>query len=192
MEADGLVRRKLLTPAGQSVVVYELTQLGTGLAASLIELARWGMRTLPPSRANRTFRSQWLVLALNARFDPGAATGIDESYEFRVDGDVPVRFEVTGRNGIAAIGAATDPAVIITADAGTFLELTSGTITPGEAAVRGASIEGSPAAIARMRALLPIPASSARLPRAGLGACTTARSGSFEFFAERDVVTVPG
>jgi len=169
METDSLVRRKLLTPAGQSVVVYELTELGMGLAAPLIELARWGMRTLPPTRANRTFRSQWLVLALNARFDPGAATGIHESYEFRIDGDVPVRFEVTDGNGIAGIGAADDPAVVISADADTFLELTSGAITPGEAAARGASIEGSPAAIGRMRALLPIPAASARLARTGWG-----------------------
>src|SRR4051812_22612336 len=70
MEAGGLVERKRLPAPADSVVVYELTELGQGLGSSLVELARWGMRTLPPTRDDRPFRTHWLVLALQARFAP--------------------------------------------------------------------------------------------------------------------------
>jgi hypothetical protein len=53
------------------------------------------------------------------------------------------------------MGAAADPAVRIAADADTLAELTGGAITGEEAMRRGARIEGHPAAIERLRAVLP-------------------------------------
>ena len=153
MRSDGLIQRRRLPPPADSVTVYELTPLGEELARPLVELARWGMRTLPPTRDDRSFRGRWLVLALTARFDARAAVGVTESYEFRIDTDV-VHFDITAGAGTAATGPATDPAVVITSDADTFLELDAGVITPLDAIARGATIHGTADAIARMRSIL--------------------------------------
>jgi DNA-binding HxlR family transcriptional regulator len=155
LESSGLVRQRRMDPPANGVVVYELTDLGEGLAAPVVELARWGMRTLPTTREGRPFQSHWLVVALQARFEPAAAIGIDESYEFRIDGDDTLHFSVSGGEGIAGVGPASDPAVVVAADADTFLELSAGAITPRDAIERGARIEGSRRAIERMGAVLP-------------------------------------
>jgi DNA-binding HxlR family transcriptional regulator len=156
MEADGIVRRRRLEPPAQSVAVYELTELGEELAEPLAALARWGMRTLPARREDRSFQSHWLVVALRARFAPAAAAGVEETYEFRIDGDEVLHFEVSGGDGTPRVGAAPgDPAVVVSADADTFLELTAGAISPQQAAARGARVTGSAAARARMGAILP-------------------------------------
>ena len=153
MQSDGLIQRRRLAPPADSVTVYELTALGEGLARPLVELARWGMRTLPPTREDRSFRGHWLVLAMDARFDVRAAVGVTESYEFRIDSEV-VHFDVVEGVGTAGTGPATDPAVVITSDADTFLELDAGMITPIDAITRGATIQGDPAAIHRMRTIV--------------------------------------
>jgi DNA-binding HxlR family transcriptional regulator len=154
MEGNGLVRRRRLPAPADSVFVYELTDAGQALGASVLELARWGMRTLPAAADGRPFRAHWLVLALRARFDPTAAAGIDESYEFRIDGDDVVHFHVA--SGEARMGPATDPAVRIAADADTLAALTGGAISGPDAIVRGARIDGDAEAIERMRAVLPL------------------------------------
>jgi DNA-binding HxlR family transcriptional regulator len=86
LEGNGLVRRRRLPAPVASVSVYELTEEGESLADAVTELARWGMRTLPATTQGRPFRAHWLVLALRARFDPAAAVGVNESYEFDVEG----------------------------------------------------------------------------------------------------------
>jgi DNA-binding HxlR family transcriptional regulator len=153
MEANGLVARRRLPAPAESVTVYELTEGGRSLGGPVVELARWGMRTLPASAEGRPFRAHWLVLALRARFDAAAAEGIDETYELSIDGDDVVHFDVAA--GEARMGAAADPAVRIAADADTLAALTGGAITGEEAVLRGATIEGAPDAIERMRAVLP-------------------------------------
>jgi DNA-binding HxlR family transcriptional regulator len=155
MEAHGLIARRPLPAPAASVVVYELTESGEGLGAAVTELARWGMRTLPPEREDRAFRVHWLVLALRASFDPAAAAGLTESYEFVVDGE-SVSFELVDGEGVARVSSpAASPAVVVTADADTLLALTSDAITGIEAIARGARFEGTPRAIERMRRVLP-------------------------------------
>jgi DNA-binding HxlR family transcriptional regulator len=155
MEANGLVERERLAPPADSVVVYKLTRLGEDLGGTLEELARWGMRTLPSTRDERPIRSHWLVLALRAQFEPQAAKGVEESYEFRLEGDEVLRFDVSNGTGTARMGPAEHPAVVISADADTFVELSRGLITPAVAIARGASIEGEPAALERLGRILP-------------------------------------
>jgi len=155
MEANGLIARRRLPAPASSVVVYELTDDGESLSTAVIELARWGMRTLPVTTGGRPLRAHWLVLALHARFDPRAAAGVSESYELQLDGEEPVSFEVTAGDGHARMGPAADPAVRIAGDADTLVALTAGTISGLEAVHRGARIEGDPAALERMRRILP-------------------------------------
>jgi DNA-binding HxlR family transcriptional regulator len=154
MEANGLIRHRRLAPPADSVAVYELTERGEGLVAPLVELTRWGMETLPPGRGERAFRAHWLVLALRARFVAEAARGLTEAYEYRV-GDEVLHLAIEDGEPSAGLGPAEDPAVVVAADTDTFVALVDGAITPEEALRRGASIEGDPAALARMGAILP-------------------------------------
>jgi DNA-binding HxlR family transcriptional regulator len=155
MEANDIVHRRQLPPPASSVTVYELTQDGRALSAAVTELARWGMRTLPGTTRGRPFHARWLVLALRTRFDPAAARGVTEAYEFCIDDDDVACLEVEHGEANARIGRATDPAVRISADADTLVSLSSGAITEEEAIARGARIEGKPRAIQRMRSILP-------------------------------------
>jgi DNA-binding HxlR family transcriptional regulator len=155
MESKGLVLRRRLSAPAASVVVYELTEDGESLSAAVTELARWGMRTLPPTLLGQPLRAHWLVLALEARFDPAAATGVSECYEFDIEGDGVVCFEIAFGHGRARMGAAIDPVVRIAADADTFAALTSGAISASQALDQGAQIEGASKALERMRSILP-------------------------------------
>jgi DNA-binding HxlR family transcriptional regulator len=154
LEDSGLVRRRSLDPPAQSVVVYELTELGADLGEPLAALSRWGMKTMPP-REDRSFQSHWLLVALRARFDRAAAAGVTESYEFRIEDDDTIHFTVTDGEGVAGVGPLQDPAVVVEADADTFLDLSGGTITAEQAIARGARIEAEPGALERLGAILP-------------------------------------
>jgi DNA-binding HxlR family transcriptional regulator len=155
MESNGLVRRRRLPSPAASVAVYELTEEGESLGGAMNELARWGMRTLPPAPLGQPFRAHWLVLALGARFDPAAAAGVSESYEFDIEGDGVVCFEIVDGEGQARLGPTAKPIVRIAADGETFAALTGGAISTSEALKMGARIEGSRTALARMRTILP-------------------------------------
>jgi len=154
MQANGLVRRRRL-PVPAASIVYELTEDGESLLDAVTELARWGMRRLPATTEKRPFRAHWLVLALRARFDSVAATGVSETYEFDIAGDAAISFELADGEGRASVGSTLDPAVRIAADADTLIALTGGAIGGPEALARGARIEGDPVAIERMQKILP-------------------------------------
>jgi DNA-binding HxlR family transcriptional regulator len=164
MEGNGLVRRRRLEAPAASVSVYELTEEGESLADAVTELARWGMRTLPASTQGRPFRAHWLMLALRASFDPLAAAGVNETYEFEIEGDGVVHFEVADGEGRPHIGPASDPAVRIVADADTLAALAAGDLSSldgaasharGQARRAAARVEGDSAALQRMRRVLP-------------------------------------
>jgi len=157
MQDNGLVARRRLQPPAASVVVYQLTAEGERLGEAILELTRWGMRTLPADAGARPFRAHWLVLALRASFDPQAARGVSESYELRVEGDQSVSLEIDDGEGSVHVGPAPDAAVRISADAETLAGLIAGALDGAQALERGARVEGDPAALARMREILPAP-----------------------------------
>ena len=103
----------------------------------------------------RPFRAHWLVLALRASFDARAARGVSESYELQLEGDEAVSLEVRDGRGTVRVGPAPDPAVRISADAETLAGLIAGALDGAQALARGARVEGDPAALARMREILP-------------------------------------
>jgi DNA-binding HxlR family transcriptional regulator len=158
LEDAGLIARRRLPDPAEQVVVYELTEEGAQLSDAVAELAKWGLRSLPTSLGGRVFRSRWLILAMEARFDPIAAAGVNECYELSIPGEEPVHFEVRDGHGAGRTGAAEDPAVRVQADAETLLALASGALAPEEAPRHGAVIEGTPASVARMLRILPPPA----------------------------------
>lgn len=157
MEALGLVARNRLPAPAESVIVYELTEDGAALSDAIAALSRWGMRSLPPTTDGRAIRARWLIPVMEARFYPEAATGVNESYELRVDDEESVHFTVRDGHGKALPGPVPEPAVTVSADAETLVALANGAITIPDATSRGARIEGAPEAIQRMLAILPPP-----------------------------------
>ena len=145
LEQEGVIRRRQLPPPAGSTV-YELTGEGRRLEESLFELARWGMPRLGERRKSDALSPRWAVLAMKATLDEGAARGIDEVYEFRIDGDV---FTVDVGDGSVRVldGPAVDPDAIITTDVETFYRLTDGEALAEAVADGRLRSEGDPAAI---------------------------------------------
>lgn len=158
LEALELVTRRRLPAPAEQVVVYELTEEGAALSDAVAALSRWGLRSLPPTTDGRAFRARWLMLVMEARFDPQAAAGVSESYQLQVEGDEPVHFTVHDGQGQARPGIAQNAAVSVTADAETLVALANGAISIPDAITRGAKIDGAPDAIQRMLEILPAPA----------------------------------
>ncbi len=151
LQANGLVRRATLPPPAGSAV-YELTENGCALEPVVVELARWGLGLLGDPADDR-WRPEWSVLALRARFQPEAARGVNEAYQFRVN-DVDFYALVQDGRHETALGAAENPAVTITADATTFLAVASGGLLIEQAIESGGyRIAGDTEALARCMAI---------------------------------------
>ncbi|QFG22925.1 winged helix-turn-helix transcriptional regulator [Actinomadura sp. WMMB 499] len=148
----GLVRQRTLP--GSKVKTYELTEQGEGLRETVLALARWGLGLLGAPRAEDVVRPRWGVLAVEAMVDPAAA-GPDEVYEFHVDDDT---FHVDVQDGEVKVRHGTpdtEPALVVTTDAVTFVEIGSGRLNPLEATLtRRLIMEGGEDAVLRCSRLL--------------------------------------
>lgn len=76
MERDGLVSRRLLPPPAASTV-YELTDYGRELEAIMLQLGRWGAKTLGERPPGLPVRAEWLMVAMKAMFRPEAAKDME-------------------------------------------------------------------------------------------------------------------
>jgi putative sterol carrier protein len=107
------------------------------------------MESMGEPRKAEALRPGWGVLAMRTVFNPEAAVGIRETYEFRVDGDV---FHVAIDDGRmqARQGPAPDPEVVITTDVETLLRVGARQVNPLDAIAQGkAQLTGDPAAALR-------------------------------------------
>ncbi len=83
LEQAGVVRRRVLPrPAGS--IVYELTEYGMELEDVVIQLGRWGAKSLGLPRPNEIITVDSLIMALRSTFRPQAARGLHASYELHV------------------------------------------------------------------------------------------------------------
>ena len=147
MEVQGIIERVVL-PAPSSVAAYALTPSGRALEPVLMELFRWAWQHLDRSDPRTHSRPAWTVVALRALFAPDAAAGLDEAYEFRVDDEV-FHARVQGGGLTTALGPASSPCLVVTADAASFDALASGRVDEEARASGRLSIEGGPEALAR-------------------------------------------
>lgn len=156
LQAAGVVRRvKLPPPAGSTV--YELTEVGRDLEPGLLELARWGRSLLGPIKDTDSYRLGWLLTGMRVAFQPDAARGVHDTYEFRVEGEV---FHVRVDDGAIDVrhGAAADPDVVITSDYETMVAVGTGQRSPAGALASGRmSVSGPPDAAARCAEMLVLP-----------------------------------
>jgi DNA-binding HxlR family transcriptional regulator len=150
LEANGVIAKATLPPPGETQV-YMLTELGEGLRAPVVSLARWGAALPIDDRVDpRTARAALLALVRCARVDPRLIEKVNETYDFKVGEE---RFHLMAHSGVvlprsgpAPIGAD----VSVECDLKTLLMLDAGALS-ATAARRdhGARIEGPAPAVRR-------------------------------------------
>jgi putative sterol carrier protein len=119
LEEAGIVRRRRLPPPAASKI-YELTEWGEELEPVIIRLGRWGARS--PFKPDAPLSVDSLILSFRTMFDPGAAEGLEASYELRMGEDC-FRAEVFGEYFEVERGGAERPDATIEADAATLARL---------------------------------------------------------------------
>lgn len=153
LEQQGLVRRATLPPPAASRV-YELTLEGSGLGPAMLELSRWGVRRLAEPRSADTFRPAWAMFPLSYTADLEAASGVHETYEFRIDEDT---FHLTVDDGDVQphSGVADKADAVFEMDERTIFDLMSGALAATDALAQGkVRFEGDPEALTHALAIL--------------------------------------
>jgi DNA-binding HxlR family transcriptional regulator len=159
LEEAGIVRRRRLPPPAASKI-YELTDWGEELEPIIIRLGRWGARS--PLRADDApLGVDSLILSFRTMFDPGAAEGLEASYELRM-GEDRFRAEVTGGSFEVERGGAERPDATIEAGSATLAGLVYGDLSLAEALRSGdVKVEGDQGAVERFLTLFPLPETAA-------------------------------
>jgi DNA-binding HxlR family transcriptional regulator len=150
MERLGLIERSVLPPPSGSAV-YRLTEAGEALEPALLAIGRWGARFLQggPKRTDVLVPRAYFV-AIRAAFRSELATGVQETYEFRI-GDLGV-FEVRVEDGHAftAEREASRPEAVFTMDVQTLNMLLFELLSPKQAVEAGrVQVKGDPTALER-------------------------------------------
>ncbi len=151
LEGSGVVKRVELDPPA-SATAYELTTLGRELERPLLELGRWGLNFHDPATVGE-IPPEMLPNALRVTMRPtpevemtiGLRTGGRE-YRLRVEDGW-----VQARRGLAA-----DADLRLS---GTPWELMATLLTEEDLGELGAEVEGDPAVLAALRAMIALPES---------------------------------
>jgi DNA-binding HxlR family transcriptional regulator/putative sterol carrier protein len=156
LERAGIVRRRKLPPPAGSRV-YELTVWGRELDDTVMSLGRWAARSPTPLSDAPIVSAASIILALRARYDPGAAHGPRASYELRL-GEDSFRIDVGGDDLEVAPGSAAHADATIESDPDTLGAVLWGGRSLAEAQRSGRmTIEGDEAAVERFVSLFPMP-----------------------------------
>ncbi|SNR31666.1 transcriptional regulator, HxlR family [Haloechinothrix alba] len=139
LEQAGVIRRRV-QPHLEASVIYELTEYGGELEPVLLQLGRWGARSIGEPGHDDAFTLDSAILALYATFQPEAASEVRVNYELRF-GDMVVHAMVDDGVLKVAEGALPDADLVI--ETFRLKQLLAGEVTPsellagGEADVRG-------------------------------------------------------
>lgn len=150
-QAD-LVRQRVLAPPAASTV-YELTDRGRALRPVLQALGAWGLPLLGPPRDGEQFRLAWLMIALDARYQP-AACPQPVTVALHVD-DEALTVTAHGQHHTISDGAPADADISVTADRPTFLAWATGQLGDDAALATGMAVTGGTAALRRLRRMYP-------------------------------------
>jgi DNA-binding HxlR family transcriptional regulator len=125
LEAAGVIRREQLPPPAGSWV-YQITEVGLGVALVVKALADWGTRLLDMPSPGDAVRACWLALPLAVSASAEAVAGARETYQIHV-GDEVLHIVLTGTGAQARSGAAPGPPdLVIDTDQEAFIELSLG------------------------------------------------------------------
>ncbi len=122
--------------------MYELTELGSGLQSTVLELGRFGGQLLGEPEDD-AMRPGWYVVSMLATFKPELAGRLEAAYELRIEGQV---FHLAVRDGQATLAqAAGEPSLVVISDLHSFLGLLAGTHSAADALQHGlVQIHGDP------------------------------------------------
>jgi DNA-binding HxlR family transcriptional regulator/putative sterol carrier protein len=136
LEDDGILTRRTLPPPAASKV-YELTELGRGLAPAMTSLAKWGMQLLGERTASDAFRPHWITTALRGMLRPDRAKDVtlDIDFELGAGEDVRIRVDRGALHSVLEPDAPADLAV--RADLTTLVALADGTVPAKDALADG-------------------------------------------------------
>lgn len=149
LEQQGVIRQRVLPPPACSTV-YELTELGRSLEATLLELGKWGSQFVPDSMDQaQVLHVGSYALTPKTFFRPELAEGVDATYALYIgtevqqihiaDGDIAVR---QGEPPHADVSLYTNEQI--------YLGLLLGKIDPDEARSQGLiRVEGDMDALRR-------------------------------------------
>jgi DNA-binding HxlR family transcriptional regulator/putative sterol carrier protein len=150
LERERIIARRALPPPAARQV-YELTDDGRDLAAAMAPLIAWGVRRLGERKPTESVRARWPAGAMASLADREAAKGVSETYQYLV-GSSAFHFTVDDGSIRVHDGQAQDPAVVVTTDEETWVDIASGRITASSAADAGAlTFVGDPRAAERLR-----------------------------------------
>ena len=162
LEGAGVLRRRKLPPPAASRV-YELTDWGRELEELVMALGRWAARSPTPPGDVPIRSADSVILALRARFDPGAAHGLRDRFELRL-GEDRYRIAVADGEIEVARGDADRPDATIDTDPDTLNAVLWGGRSLADAQRSGRmTIEGDKAAVKRLVRLFPMPEPAAAL-----------------------------
>jgi DNA-binding HxlR family transcriptional regulator len=135
MESNGLIACRPLD--GESV--YELTEGGRELEATVLALIRWGGRSLPSAPPREEFRPERLALALKA----ARVHDEDPSLELRLAAGGVVRVAIADGETIAEVETADDVVdLVVSGDPRLLAALAAGYLSIEQAEERGISVRG--------------------------------------------------
>ena len=150
LERAGILARQELPPPAARLV-YELTDDGRDLAVAMAPLIAWGARRLGERKLGESFRARWPAVAMAGLADREAARGVSESYQYLI-GESAFHFTVDDGSIQLRDGRAQDPAVTLSTDEETWVDIASGKITASSAAAAGAlTVAGDAEAAKRLR-----------------------------------------
>src|SRR6266566_500808 len=133
LTAAGIIRRA--RPAAGSPAGYELTEYGSELEEIILQLGRWGARTLGGPRREEVITTDSMLTALRSTFRPDAARRLKVSYELRL-GEIVIHARV--EDGTLTVGEGPLPDADLVIEAGPALKaVMAGEISPREAIETG-------------------------------------------------------
>ncbi|WP_433872624.1 winged helix-turn-helix transcriptional regulator [Saccharopolyspora sp. CA-218241] len=150
---QGVIEQTAVAGDGRGKL-YRLTELGWGLRAPILALARWGLQFLAEDDATGAVRAEWGFLAVQAMIADDRIPEADEVYEFRV-GDQVFAVHVEGGSVSFSRGPADSPDLVVTSDPDTFVRIGARMLAPFDAVVAGdIKIEGEPEVMHRCTGML--------------------------------------
>ena len=163
MQEAGIIARREMPPPAASTV-YELTELGRGLAPVLLELGKWGMSFLPAHDKGGFVREG---LRARAPFAAERTSSSAESVTLIVDDEV-IGFNVRPGSVEVLDTAPSNPAGTLTLDCSTLMELMLLGKSVVQAGADGkADLQGDPAAVERLLDLYRLPGTTPAVAFAG-------------------------
>ena len=147
---DGGVIRRGHAPPPVATTLFSLTDRGAALRNVISELGRWGGPLLAEADGDDVFHSRWMTLPLDLYYIDASPALPPVTIEVRT-GDEPMVITTNAGKVHARPGTADRPDAVMSGPPQLVIAALSGRIDLDEACKGGLSVEGDPAALARIK-----------------------------------------